>query len=47
MLNTRRLNDPEEHSPYLIACRFGFVKLVNISESQFSGNCQLRLQFKT
>jgi len=45
--STQRLNDSDEHPPYLIASGFGFAKLLNISESQFPGNGQLRLQFKT
>jgi hypothetical protein len=43
----QRLNDSEEHPPYLIAHRLGLAKLLNIAESQFPGYGQLRLQFKT
>jgi len=43
LLCTQHLNDSEEHPPNLIAGSLGFMKLFDISESQFPGNGQLRL----
>jgi hypothetical protein len=47
MLGAQRLNDSEEHPPYLIAWKRSFAKPLNISGSQFPGNGQPGLQFKT